>query len=98
MVDVRSRRHVVHSKLTSNRGQGNAAFLIVMVCIIALVALQVRYCAPTPPPAVVKPAVTDAAKAILALDIPGVNAQREYKRYYPDGASPGSRRTCCRTT
>ncbi len=29
----------------------------------------------------------DAAKAILALDIPGVNAQREYKRYYPDGAA-----------
>ncbi|HEX7370446.1 MAG TPA: penicillin-binding protein 2 [Rhodanobacteraceae bacterium] len=27
------------------------------------------------------------AKAILALDIPGVNAQREYKRYYPDGAA-----------
>ncbi|MGH8125584.1 MAG: peptidoglycan D,D-transpeptidase FtsI family protein [Rhodanobacteraceae bacterium] len=29
----------------------------------------------------------DAAKAILALEIPGVNAQREYKRYYPDGAA-----------
>lgn len=28
-----------------------------------------------------------AAKAILALDIPGVSAQREYKRYYPDGAA-----------
>ncbi len=28
-----------------------------------------------------------AAKAVLALDIPGVNGQREYKRYYPDGAS-----------
>ncbi|HEU0276942.1 MAG TPA: penicillin-binding protein 2 [Rhodanobacteraceae bacterium] len=28
-----------------------------------------------------------AAKAVLALDIPGVNAQREYKRYYPDGAA-----------
>lgn len=29
----------------------------------------------------------DAAKAVLALDIPGVSAQREYKRYYPDGAA-----------
>ncbi|HEX5959655.1 MAG TPA: penicillin-binding protein 2 [Rhodanobacteraceae bacterium] len=29
----------------------------------------------------------EAAKAILALDIPGVNAQREYKRFYPDGAA-----------
>ncbi|MGH8192021.1 MAG: peptidoglycan D,D-transpeptidase FtsI family protein [Rhodanobacteraceae bacterium] len=29
----------------------------------------------------------DAANAVLALDIPGVNAQREYKRYYPDGAA-----------
>lgn len=28
-----------------------------------------------------------AAKAVLALNIPGVNAQREYKRYYPDGAA-----------
>ncbi len=29
----------------------------------------------------------EAAKAVLALDIPGVNAQREYKRYYPEGAA-----------
>lgn len=29
----------------------------------------------------------EAAKAVLALDIPGVNGQREYKRYYPEGAS-----------
>jgi cell division protein FtsI (penicillin-binding protein 3) len=29
----------------------------------------------------------EAAKAILTLDIPGVNAQREYKRYYPEGAA-----------
>jgi cell division protein FtsI (penicillin-binding protein 3) len=29
----------------------------------------------------------EAAKAVLALDIPGVNGQREYKRYYPDGAA-----------
>jgi len=27
----------------------------------------------------------DAAKAVLALNIPGVNGQREYKRYYPSG-------------
>jgi len=26
-----------------------------------------------------------AAKAVLALDIPGINGQREYKRYYPSG-------------
>lgn len=29
----------------------------------------------------------EAAKAVLALDVPGVNAQREYKRFYPDGAA-----------
>ena len=29
----------------------------------------------------------EAAKAVLALEIPGVNVQREYKRYYPDGAA-----------
>ncbi|HET7931017.1 MAG TPA: penicillin-binding protein 2 [Rhodanobacteraceae bacterium] len=29
----------------------------------------------------------EAAKAVLALDIPGVNSEREYKRYYPDGAA-----------
>src|SRR5699024_8085464 len=28
----------------------------------------------------------DAADAVLKLDIPGVNAQREYRRYYPSGA------------
>lgn len=28
----------------------------------------------------------DAAQAILDLDIPGVNEQREYRRYYPAGA------------
>jgi len=42
--------------------------LIVVVCIVILVVLQVRYCAPTPPPAAVKPpekAVSDAAKAIM---------------------------------
>ncbi|EIL87873.1 peptidoglycan D,D-transpeptidase FtsI family protein [Rhodanobacter sp. 115] len=27
----------------------------------------------------------EAAKAVLALDIPGINGQREYKRYYPSG-------------
>ena len=27
----------------------------------------------------------EAAKAVLELDIPGVNGQREYKRYYPSG-------------
>ena len=29
----------------------------------------------------------DSAKAVLALGIPGVSAQREYKRYYPEGAA-----------
>lgn len=28
----------------------------------------------------------DAAQDVLALNIPGVNSQREYKRYYPSGA------------
>jgi cell division protein FtsI (penicillin-binding protein 3) len=27
----------------------------------------------------------EAAKAVLALDVPGINGQREYKRYYPSG-------------
>ena len=56
------------SRWSSNRGQGNASFLIVTICIVILVVLQVRYCAPTPPPAAVKPpekAVSDAAKAVL---------------------------------
>ena len=52
------------SKWTSCRGQGNTAFLVVVVCIIVLVVLQVRYCAPTPPPAAVKPAVDAATKAV----------------------------------
>jgi OmpA-OmpF porin, OOP family len=52
------------SKWNSCRGQGNTAFLVVMVCIIILVFLQVRYCAPTPP-AAVKPAVDAATKAIM---------------------------------
>ena len=63
-----SHRNPFLSKWSSTRGQGNAAFLIVTVCIVILVALQVRYCAPTPPPAAVKPpdkAVSDAAKAVL---------------------------------
>lgn len=29
----------------------------------------------------------DAAQDVLALNIPGVNSQREYKRYYPSGAA-----------
>jgi hypothetical protein len=32
-------KHVFLSKWTSCRGQGNAAFLVVMVCIIVLVYL-----------------------------------------------------------
>jgi len=63
-----SHRNVFLSKLTSCRGQGNTTFLVVTVCIIILVYLQVQYCAPTPPPAAVKPAekaVSDAAKAMM---------------------------------
>jgi OOP family OmpA-OmpF porin len=59
-----SHKHAFLSKWTSCRGQGNTAFLVVMVCIIILVFLQVRYCAPTPP-AAVKPAVDAATKAIM---------------------------------
>jgi outer membrane protein OmpA-like peptidoglycan-associated protein len=36
-----------------------------MVCIIIMVFLQVRYCAPTPPAPAVKPAVDAAAKAVM---------------------------------
>jgi outer membrane protein OmpA-like peptidoglycan-associated protein len=57
-------KRVFLSKLTSCRGQGNTAFLVVTVCIIILVFLQVRYCAPTPP-AAVKPAVDAATKAVM---------------------------------
>jgi outer membrane protein OmpA-like peptidoglycan-associated protein len=63
-----SNNHAFLSKWTSCRGQGNTVFLVVVVCIIVLVYLQVQYCAPTPPPAVVKPAekaVSEAAKAIM---------------------------------
>jgi OmpA-OmpF porin, OOP family len=62
------RKNAFLSKCSSCRGQGNTAFLVVMVCIIVLVYLQVQYCAPTPPPAVVKPvekAVSDAAKTVM---------------------------------
>lgn len=69
MATIRSRHGTPFlSKWFSNRGQGNASFLIVTICIVILVVLQVRYCAPTPPPAAVKPpekAVSDAAKAVL---------------------------------
>lgn len=70
MSEFHLHRHVFLSKLTSCRGQGNTAFLVVTVCIIILVFLQVRYCAPTPapPPAPVKAAekaVSDAAKAVM---------------------------------
>ena len=47
---------------------GHTSFLVIMVCVIVLVYLQVQYCAPTPPPAAVKPAekaVSEAAKAIM---------------------------------
>ena len=64
MSGFHSHRHVFLSKLASRSGQGNTAFLVVMVCIIILVVLQGRYCAPTPPPAAVKPAVDAAAKAV----------------------------------
>jgi len=68
MSEFHSPSHDFLSKLTSCRGQGNTAFLVVTVCIIILVFLQVRYCAPTPPPAPVKAAekaVSDAAKATM---------------------------------
>lgn len=58
-----SHRNPFLSKWSSTRGQGNAAFLIVTVCIVILVVLQVRYCAPTPPPAAVQPAAEKAVSA-----------------------------------
>src|SRR3546814_14300614 len=30
----------------------------------------------------------DEARAILALDIPGVSSQREFRRFYPQGDAP----------
>ena len=58
-------KRVFLSKWTSCRGQGNTAFLVVVECIIILVFLQVRYCAPTPPAPAVKPAVDAATKAVM---------------------------------
>jgi OOP family OmpA-OmpF porin len=60
-----SYKHAFLSKWTSCRGMGNTLLLVFMVCLIIFVFLQVRYCAPTPPPAAVKPAVDAAAKAIM---------------------------------
>ncbi|MCU0530821.1 MAG: OmpA family protein [Syntrophales bacterium] len=58
-----SHRNPFLSTWSSTRGQGNAAFLIVTVCIVILVVLQVRYCAPTPPPAAVQQAAEKAVSA-----------------------------------
>jgi OmpA-OmpF porin, OOP family len=63
-------RHAFLSKLTSCRGMGNTFLLVFIVCLIIFVFLQVRYCAPTPPPATVKPvekAVDAATQAIGKL-------------------------------
>ncbi len=60
-----SHKHVFLSKWTSCRGMGNTLLLVFMVCLIIFVFLQVRYCAPTPPPAAVKPAVDAATKAAM---------------------------------
>ncbi len=67
MFTFHSNRHVFLSKLNSCRGQGNTAFLVVMVCIIVLVYLQVQYCAPAPPSAVVKPAEKAASDTTRAM-------------------------------
>jgi outer membrane protein OmpA-like peptidoglycan-associated protein len=103
-----SRKRVLLSKLSSNRGQGNAAFLIVMVCIVALVALQVRYCAPTPPPPAAKPAVPDAAKALLEklgkfmpvklpngveLNVPELGVERKLIAFIEDKSKPVDTKT-----
>ncbi len=61
-------KHAFLSKWTSCRGMGNAFLLVFLVCLIIFVYLQIQYCSPTPPPAVVKPAekaVSEAAKAIM---------------------------------
>jgi OOP family OmpA-OmpF porin len=60
-----SYKHAFLSKWTSCRGMGNTLLLVFMACLIIFVFLQVRYCAPTPPPAAVKPAVDAATKAIM---------------------------------
>jgi len=61
-------RNLFLSAITSNRGQGTLFTLIFMVCLVILVALQVRYCSPTPPAPAKAPAVmTEAQKALEKL-------------------------------
>jgi outer membrane protein OmpA-like peptidoglycan-associated protein len=98
-----SQKHAFLPKWTSCRGQGNTAFLAVMVCIIILVFLQVRYCAPTPPPAAVKPAVDAATKAIMdklgkflpvklpngvELNVPEFGVERKLIAFIEDKSKP----------
>ncbi len=96
------------SKWTSCRGQGNTAFLVVMVCIIILVFLQVRYCAPTPPPAAVKPAVDAASKAVtdrlgkfmatklltgVEISLPEFGVERKLLAFIEDKSKPVDKKT-----
>ena len=96
------------SKWTSCRGQGNTAFLVVMVCIIILVFLQVRYCAPTPPPAAVKPAVDAATKAVtdrlgkfmatklltgVEISLPEFGVERKLLAFIEDKSKPVDKTT-----
>lgn len=63
-----SQKNVFLSKCTSSRGMGNALLLVFMVCLFVLVYLQVQYCAPTPPPAAVKPVEKAVAETTKAID------------------------------
>jgi outer membrane protein OmpA-like peptidoglycan-associated protein len=101
-------KRVFLSKWTSCRGQGNTAFLVVMVCIIILVVLQGRYCAPTPPPAAVKPAVDAAAKAVtdrlgkfmatklltgVEVSLPEFGVERKLLAFIEDKSKPVDKKT-----
>ena len=101
-------KRVFLSKWTSCRGQGNTAFLVVMVCIIILVVLQGRYCAPTPPPAAVKPAVDAATKAVtdrlgkfmatklltgVEVSLPEFGVERKLLAFIEDKSKPVDKKT-----
>jgi len=103
-----SHKHAFLSKWTSCRGQGNTAFLVVMLCIVILVFLQLQYCSPAPPPAAVKPAVDAATKAIMdklgkflavklpngvELNVPEFGVERKLLAFIEDKSKPVDKTT-----
>ena len=103
-----SHKNAFLSKWTSCRGMGNTLLLIFMACLIILVFLQVRYCAPTPPPAAVKPAVDAATKAVtdrlgkfmatklltgVEISLPEFGVERKLLAFIEDKSKPVDKTT-----